>query len=144
MFTLQNILNCVEKGQPREHIVNELFLDSCINGNIDCIESCIIEGANLNYTRNYKKRNGLLEAICNSPNNISDVIDCLIKHKTDINAVEHTGSTALILAAFNEDSVSVKSLLKHVPNINIKDEDGLTALDYAEGSNNKEIIKLLS
>jgi len=65
-------------------------------------------------------------------NGTYDILKILLQNGVDVNAKDHDGRTALMLAASSPDDVSsVKLLLSHGADPVLKDKDGHTALDYA-------------
>ena len=73
-------------------------------------------------------------------NNILDSPACNVDH---IGKEFSTGSTALMMAARNEDVTALKALLNRQPDVNIKDSDNKTALDIAVNMNNKAAVDIL-
>ena len=72
-----------------------------------------------------------------------DVLQFLLDRRIDINATEHIGDTALILAAQQGSVRCVRELIKRGANkdhVNIK---GQTALDKAKFSNHDLVIRIL-
>ena len=65
-------------------------------------------------------------------NSTYDILNILLQNGADVNAKDHDGRTALMLAASSPDDVSsVTLLLSHGADPALKDKDGRTALDYA-------------
>jgi Ankyrin repeats (3 copies) len=69
-----------------------------------------------------------------------EIATLLLDHGADPDAVNKTGQTALMAAAFARDEKLVKILLDHKANVNIGSMFGMTALMYARG---RPVVKLL-
>ncbi len=69
-----------------------------------------------------------------------EIVTLLLDHGADPDAVNKTGQTALMAAAFARDEKLVKILLDHKANVNIGSMFGMTALMYARG---RPVVKLL-
>jgi uncharacterized protein len=83
--------------------------------------------------------------------NSLETLQLLIDHKSDINAQDDLGQTALHLTVHpyrespstSHDTTTVSFLLQHGAKVFIKDVDGLTALDYAKSTQDQDLIPLL-
>lgn len=67
----------------------------------------------------------------------------LIKEKTDLNAAQPDGMTALIWAAHHDHSVTVKALLAAGADAKLANKYGVTALSAACVNGNEEIVRAL-
>lgn len=67
----------------------------------------------------------------------------LISAGANLDLVELTGKTALILAVIEEESEKVELLLNAGADVRLLDDEGKSALDYAIQSGNEEIIQML-
>src|SRR4051812_20286340 len=67
----------------------------------------------------------------------------LIGKKTDVNAAEADGSTALLWAASMDDTDLVARLLKAGANTKVRNQLGATPLSEAAFNSNTEILKAL-
>jgi hypothetical protein len=65
--------------------------------------------------------------------------------KSNVNALDQSGQTALILACQNPkaDTGVVKALLAAGADVNLRSRTGYTALTWAQARNNSEVIRLL-
>ena len=72
-----------------------------------------------------------------------DIMELLVKHGVDINAVNKKGQTALMLAVKFSNVGMVKYLLDAGAKVDIVDRNGLTALRMAKANYAENIVKLL-
>lgn len=70
-------------------------------------------------------------------------IAALIEKGIDINAVDHKGTTLLMLAASFGNAAAVEALMEHGANVHQTDVRGFTALHHAATSNSSEVIAAL-
>lgn len=78
-----------------------------------------------------------------------EMLDTLLAAGADINATadfdpSHSGTTALMWAAYMNRTAHLQVLLKYQPKRDIRDAAGKTALDYAKGFSHAEAVRLLS
>ncbi len=98
----------------------------------------IQKGARLN-DKDPMGTNALMKA-CMSGN--KKVIKKLLKHnKTDMNAIDEQGQTALMHAVQNESITALEWLVQYGANTTIQDKSGKTAIDYTQ---NPKILALLT
>jgi len=73
----------------------------------------------------------------------SDIIRCLVRGGSYIEARDHNGCTALMFAVANGDDISARILLEANANVNLKDYEGHSPLDYAVNFNHEDVTQLL-
>ena len=72
-----------------------------------------------------------------------DVVEAILKKKTNPNRIDKDGNTALIRASERGHIKVVKTLIKHSASINKKNKKGFTALMAAASKNKTEILNYL-
>jgi hypothetical protein len=71
------------------------------------------------------------------------LVKLLIEHGSNVNYINTTGTTALILACKHGFYDIALLLIENGADINIKDSEGKTALSYAEENNFTDIVEIL-
>ena len=71
------------------------------------------------------------------------VLQLLLDRRAKIDATEHIGDTALILAAQQGSALSVRELLRRGANKNHMNNNGHTALDKARNNHHDLVIRIL-
>jgi ankyrin repeat protein len=71
-----------------------------------------------------------------------DIVKSLVAAGADVNAIQRTGKTALMLVVQQSDVTDiVKLLLASGANVSIKDAEGRTARDYARNGKIRKLLK---
>ncbi|XP_034937894.1 ankyrin-1-like [Chelonus insularis] len=123
---------------------SSLFV-ACISENIAAVESLLENHAN----PNVRDREGqtVLHFICSSESETTlQIIQLLLKHNADIEAVDAKGWTPLSDACYNGNDKTVKFLLEKHANPNVRDREGQTALHSicsSKSNSTRQIIQLL-
>ena len=91
---------------------------------------------------NYKNKNGHTPLILACYSGNIEVIEVLVEHVEDLNALSNEG-TALMAATFKGNLEVSKLLLDHGADVNATDLNGNTALHFAVRFTNVDIVKLL-
>lgn len=71
------------------------------------------------------------------------LLDALLKHNVDINAVDKDGLTAIHKAIISKKQAIINYLLRNSANPFIRDKDGATLMHYAVQSASSQTIKIL-
>jgi ankyrin repeat protein len=108
---------------------------------INTVKLLLERGADVNQL-NKDNMNSLFIGVLNITSGKSsfEVVQLLLDKGIDIDTQDFKGRTVLMLAASQNDVVTVKILLENKANVNLKNDSGQTALDL---SNDSEIIKML-
>jgi ankyrin repeat protein len=94
-------------------------------------------GANLNPS----KKGGSIPLSCAKGGPIAKM---LLDAGADVDAVDDTGTSALLSATMLDDVEKVRVLLKAGARTDFRTQDGFTALDIAVGNENRELQQMLS
>jgi ankyrin repeat protein len=99
------------------------------DGEVELARSLLQAGANPNLRE--KDQPALLEAVTlRDP----EVVRLLLERGADLKSVDSSGTTALMVAAFNGDVQIAKMLLDHGASPATRDGAGVTAAEYARDS----------
>ncbi len=145
--TIDNLINAVY-GR-RESLVNDLIsqgvnvdgsnangdtpLSTAIGtGNNRMVQLLIKAGGNVNQRLTKNKKTLLMHAIDEQRGRSSTIISTLLKSGLNIEARDKSGKTALIYAAINDDSSTLRTLMKAGANVKAHDRNSLRAINYAK------------
>lgn len=84
----------------------------------------------------------LFEAIC-ADANFRDVLEFLVRQGADVNALDDSGDTPLVLAARLGRRLLVKRLIDQGADVNLPSAGGVTPLAAARATGNRDVIRLL-
>jgi ankyrin repeat protein len=104
--------------------LDEVFVETAEQGNLDWLKCLLKSGANINAT----SWDGYSAVIKASKEGDIDLIDFLIENGADINARTSHGFTPLLYAAKNGHHSIIELLVINGADIEFKDEAGLTPL----------------
>ena len=104
--------------------LDEVFVETAEQGNLDWLKCLLKSGANINAT----SWDGYSAVIKASKEGDIDLIDFLIENGADINARTSHGFTPLLYAAKNGHHSIIELLVVNGADIEIKDKAGLTPL----------------
>lgn len=145
-FYLCPIEKVAEKSQKNK--INQLLIDSCKTGNTaKVIELIELHGADLHLekmetclTFNPEGNSPLHIAASNGYN---DIVDYLIKKKTNMHSPNKRYATPIHAAVFKGRIETVKLLLDRGTNIETKEDEGDTPLAWASYCGYSNIVELL-
>jgi ankyrin repeat protein len=143
---VNRVLKAIETG-VNVNVCNEssntMLILTCYHGN---------EGHLMNERESFiaATRNGWRGFVKNNGANRMKIVNALLSKGADINAVNCTGETALMVAVFHGHLEYIKKLISANALLNIRSNEGETALGYAIERNSKyktkktrEIVNLL-
>lgn len=140
--TLAEIKALYSKNPLITEILNDrksnLLTLAAYNGNKDVAIFLIEKTKNINY--NAGRGTALMAAVMSG--NL-EIVNSLLSHHSETDAVDEDGKTALIYATFFNKNEIAAALIKAGSNKQIKDHNDKTALDYARFNSNTELIILL-
>ena len=124
--------HCVEwaVSNPSQTAKNRALLDSISTSCLQCVNTVLTSGADVNMTEKYSGRTPLMEAVIN---NDTQCTDKLLEMGADVSKLDCKQKTALIYTVEGRIcSVSIdKKLIEAGADVNFKDATGRTALMYS-------------
>lgn len=84
-----------------------------------------------------------LHVAVKSPESTIEIVEILIRHGVELNAVNRNGETALNFGIFRKSEEVVKILLKHKADCEIASNDSWTPLDSAVATGDVNMVRLL-
>jgi len=102
------------------------------NGDVRMIQLLKKAGGNVNQRLKKNKKTLLMHAIDEQRGRSSNVIKTLLKSGQKLEARDKNGKTALMYAAINDDSYTLRILMKAGASLQASDRNGLRAINYAE------------
>lgn len=128
--------------------LNNLFLNTASNGDVEGMERYFKEGADINARNDYHLSTALMITAANKD---IEATEWLIRNGADIHYKDHQGCTALIYAIINRNIYAMELLLKSNSYVNTKVIDefkvdwikGLTPILIAAKQLDFEAMKLL-
>jgi len=120
---------------------NSALLRAAINSNLTEVKAQLSLGANIN-SRTRTRETALMLAIAYGYGR-NEVVDFLIEHGVDLDAVDVNGNTALMIATEHNDSEAAVDLLAHKVAVYPKNKDGRTALHLASAGLHRKVVEAL-
>jgi ankyrin repeat protein len=117
--------------------------DAAIAGDTTAMSQAIREGAQVDSLDLRRSENGRRPLNWAAWNNHVVAIQWLLAHGASVNAVNHTGFTAIHHAAENGSTDALKALLAAGADFRIPNNDGVFPIDTAREHGHVEIVSLL-
>ncbi|MEN8263634.1 MAG: ankyrin repeat domain-containing protein [Nitrospirota bacterium] len=116
------------------------LLQACIHGQTERVKKLLDEGVDPNFRDPIRGDFPLLIAQIHGH---EDITKLLVQRDADVNQIDRSGRSSLMMAAHHGRLKQVQFLLESGAIIDLKDEDGDSALDLAIEKRHVEIADLL-
>ncbi len=116
------------------------LLQACIHGQSERVEKLLDEGVDPNFTDPVR---GDFPLLIVQIHGHEDLTKLLVQRGADVNQVDRSGRSSLMMAAHHGRLKHVQFLLESGARVDLKDEDGDTALDFAIEKRHVKIADLL-